>query len=300
MSRLGAAPKSVHNRHGLMFQLMSYGCIEMGLRADNPCQKQPLPRDEYDRDIRFFNHGEWSVVRRCLRSDVHTMCDFALHTGVRWGELSALRVGDMTRRPGDELVFDVHITRAWSVRDVQFDDSAIRAEESETIKHKIGPTKTRKGRWVQVSGDLATTLLAQIAGKQQEEYVFTTARGNPWRYEDFYTDRWIPAMALAKEHGLNKHGTVHMLRHTYVVWLLADGEPIHVISVRLGHASIQITMDRYGGLLDLHDASSTKRMARLMAYAETAILPVALRQEEVDARAIRPGRRGDRRLRAAG
>ena len=82
--------------------------------------------------------------------------------------------------------------------------------------------------------------------------------------------------------------------------MLADGESLPVISVRLGHASIAITMDRYGGLLDLHDAGTAKRMARQLATAQNAILPVMLRQEDVDARPIRPGRRGDRRLRQAG
>lgn len=29
------------------------------------------------------NHGEWALVRRCLRSDVHLMVDVALTTGIR-------------------------------------------------------------------------------------------------------------------------------------------------------------------------------------------------------------------------
>jgi hypothetical protein len=31
----------------------------------------------------FFTHGEWAMVRRCLRSDVHLLVDVALTTGMR-------------------------------------------------------------------------------------------------------------------------------------------------------------------------------------------------------------------------
>lgn len=300
MAISGAKPKTVHNRHGLLFQIMRHGGIEMGLRVDNPCQGTALPRDDYDRQILFFTHGEWAVVRACLRSDVHLMCDIALHTGVRWGELSALRVGDISvapRNADEEIVLNINVVRAWSERDKTYDDAVIDTAAGETIRYKLGPTKSRRGRWVQVSGELAEQLWASLASKPQDDYVFTTAHDNPWRYPDFHSDRWAPAIALAKEHGLTKHGTFHMLRHSFVVWLLAGGESIFTISARVGHASIQITMDRYGGLLDLHDAGTTKRMARQMAYAETALLPVDLRREDVDSRPVRPGRRGERRLR---
>lgn len=299
MTELGASAKSVRNRHGVFHAIAAHGILEMELRPDNPCFRTPLPRDEYDREIRFFTHGEWALVRRCIRSDVHLMVDVALMTGLRWGELSALRVGDLSWQTGEDAVLNVHVVRAWSKRNAEFDTSPIRFGEGETVRHKLGPTKNRKDRWVQIAGAVAETIRQSASGKPQDAYLFTTKMGNPWRYEDFHSDRWDPAIRLAKQHGLAKHGTFHMLRHTYVVWLLADGENLPVISVRLGHAGIQITMDRYGGLLDLHDAATAKRMARQLAYAETALLPFDLRQEDVDARGVRPGRRGERRLRGA-
>jgi hypothetical protein len=91
-----------------------------------------------------------------------------------------------------------------------------------------------------------------------------------------------------------------MLRHSFVVWLLAAGESIYTISRRLGHQSIQVTMDKYGGLLDLDDPSAATRMAKQMVYSEQAILPVNLSATDVDGRPIRPGRRGERRLRTSG
>jgi len=40
--------------------------------------------------------------------------------------------------------------------------------------------------------------------------------------------------------------TPHWLRHTHATALLLAGTPIHVVSRRLGHRSVQTTLDRYG------------------------------------------------------
>jgi integrase len=50
----------------------------------------------------------------------------------------------------------------------------------------------------------------------------------------------------------------HDLRHTYASLLIAQGAHPKLISEQLGHASVQITLDRYGHLMDQSygDASS--------------------------------------------
>lgn len=286
-------PKSVRNYHGLLAQLMGFVRREMRLRADNPCEGTMLPLDDYDRQIRFFDHAEWALLRRCLRSDVHLLVDVALHTGMRWGELTAIRIGDISwiTTTDRHLVLTVHIARAWSRR-AKGDPDPVLWDEGETTVYKLGSTKSGRDRWVQISGELARRVLAEIAGRRQSDYLFVTKAGKPWRYGQFHPRRWVPAVNLAKQHGLEKHGTIHMLRHTFVVWLLSAGESIHVISVRLGHASIQITMDRYGGLLNLHDASSANLMSKQMELSERAMLPVDLRKVDVDARSIPNSGRG--------
>ncbi len=43
---------------------------------------------------------------------------------------------------------------------------------------------------------------------------------------------------------------IHDLRHTHAAWLIAAGEHPKTIQTQLGHSSIQVTMDRYGHLMD--------------------------------------------------
>jgi integrase len=58
---------------------------------------------------------------------------------------------------------------------------------------------------------------------------------------------------LAQERGLKKSPRFHDLRHTHVAWLVANNTPLPKIQQRLGHESIQTTIDVYGGLLDYTD-----------------------------------------------
>jgi len=56
------------------------------------------------------------------------------------------------------------------------------------------------------------------------------------------------------------------LRHTHAAWLIAEGEHPKSIQTRLGHSSIQVTIDRYGHLMDGLDEQTA---VQLDAIAES-------------------------------
>jgi integrase len=258
-----AAPKSIRNRHGILYSVVQHGVQREKLRPDNPCAVTELPEVDrrHARQIRFFTHAEWATFRNGLKDDVLLLCDYPLATGLRWGEVSALRVGDLTVKDSGDVV--AHVVRAWSGRSPD-DVDAIDWTAGEAKKWKLGPPKNKRGRYVVVSGEVASRLKKVIEGRTPQEYVFTRSK-TPWRYEDFHYERWRPATEKAKGAGITKRLTPHMLRHTCVVWSLAEGVRIEQISEMLGHASIQITYDVYGGLLDLQDPAVARAIAAAMA-----------------------------------
>jgi integrase len=127
------------------------------------------------------------------------------------------------------------------------DETRVRTAESENESWKLGPPKSKRSRYVVVRGTDAVRLRQATEHRSPSSYVFLTRSGTPWRYPDFHSDRWLPARTDAEKRGLIKHATPHMLRHTTVVWSLAAGVRIEVVSEMLGHASIQITYDVYRG-----------------------------------------------------
>jgi integrase len=83
--------------------------------------------------------------------------------------------------------------------------------------------------------------------------VFLNGGGGPLRSPSFHEDRWRRALRLAQQRGLTKIPRFHDLRHTHVAWLVVANTPLPKIQQRLGHESIQTTIDVYGGLLRATD-----------------------------------------------
>lgn len=76
-------------------------------------------------------------------------------------------------------------------------------------------------------------------------FVFTTQRGAPVDAANFRTRIWRP---LVKAHELVGF-RFHDLRHSHAAHLIEQGQHPKVIQERMGHGSIQVTLDTYGHLM---------------------------------------------------
>lgn len=54
---------------------------------------------------------------------------------------------------------------------------------------------------------------------------------------------------LIRDFGMSEDITFHSLRHYHATWLFLQGVPIKVVSERLGHSSVRITLDIYSHVL---------------------------------------------------
>ena len=74
--------------------------------------------------------------------------------------------------------------------------------------------------------------------------MFTDELGAPYR-PDWLSADFERAQANVDVDRLVFHG----LRHTSATILLAAGVPVHVVSERLGHANVRITLDTYAHVI---------------------------------------------------
>ena len=148
--------------------------------------------------------------------------------GLRWGEAAALR---RKRIDSDSA----RITVAESLADVN------------GILH-FGETKTNRIRNVAIPAFLVEDLRAHLGTIQedQEALVFTSPKGSPLRVSNFRRRVWWPGLERA---GLPHELRIHDLRHTCATMLISRGVHPKAIQHHLGHANIDITMNRYGHLL---------------------------------------------------
>lgn len=91
--------------------------------------------------------------------------------------------------------------------------------------------------------------------------MFTARRGGPITSGPFHHHIWQPACDAA---GLSPRPRVHDLRHSHASALIAAGVPLPVVQRRMGHESIQTTVDVYGHLAPDAYAGAAEAMSVAM------------------------------------
>jgi integrase len=179
----------------------------------------------------------------------------AIFTGLRSSELRGLRWNDVDLKRGE-----LHVRQ--------------RADRY----HKMGQPKSQ-------AGERTVPLLPMVVAALREwklaypkgelNLVFPNTRGRVESHPNIIKRALHPvqlAAGVTDKRGKAKYTGLHALRHFYASWCInrrADGGlelPLKVVQARLGHASIQMTADRYGHLFPRGDDSAE------MAAAEKAFL----------------------------
>lgn len=248
--RAGASPKTIANYHGLLAAICQ-SAVAKGLIARNPCEGVKLPRADdsaKDRENVFLSETEFGVLQGAMHADSRDLLLVAVGTGLRWGELTALTPGDLEL---DAKVPMLTVRRAWKLNGKG--EFAIAGAG----RFYLGPPKTRESRRrVSLSSSVVDVLRRVCEGKDVDELVFPGRDGGRLDQGNWYDARWQRAVRDARNLGLTKSPRFHDLRHTHAAWLISAGVPLPVIQQRLGHKSIQITVDVYGGLLvETHEAA---------------------------------------------
>jgi integrase len=141
----------------------------------------------------------------------------------------------------------------------------------------VSEPKTLKGkRWLALDPATAAALREHRTRQAEERLmvgpgwvdsglVFTWPDGRALHPERF--TRWF--QQHAHDAGLPRI-RLHDVRHSYATAALAAGIPAKVVSERLGHANIAITMDTYSHVLPGMDERAASAVARLILGDEAA------------------------------
>jgi integrase len=242
--RAGASPKTIANYHGLFSAVMA-SAEDKELIRRNPCVGVRLPavEDDIDNDDDkvFLTEPEFGLVHTAIHKDDQDFLIVAVGTGLRWGELTALKVKDLDLLAATPTLV---VRRAWK------NNGAGEFALAQHGKFYLGPPKTKESRRrISLSTTVVDALTRAADGRAPDDLIFGAPRGGRLDQGNWYESRWQRAIKKAQDDGLTKTPRFHDLRHTHAAWLISAGVPLPVIQKRLGHKSIQITVDVYGGLL---------------------------------------------------
>ena len=210
--------------------------------TDNPVARVKPPRVDKGK-VQILEPGQVTALLASLNG--HTMrlpVMVALWTGVRRGELLALRWNDLDLESGrlrvDESLEETRTNGAHAV-----------------LRFK-GPKTSAGNRTISISGAVVAELRAhrrehleaRVAlglGKLPDDaLIFSLLDGSP-RTPNGLTKEWTRAAKRAGIVGTN----FHALRHTHASQLIGAGVDIVTVGRRLGHASPAVTLGVYGHLV---------------------------------------------------
>lgn len=216
----GLSAASVRNAYRVLARIMSEA-EQSRMVPTNPAAKVALPRTGR-REMRFLTPAEVSRLAEAIEPRYRALILMAGWTGLRWGELAALRIA--------------HLDLLRGVADVRESLSEVHG----TI-HLAG-TKSGERRTVPLPVFLCEALAAHIARYPGKDgLVFTSPEGSFMR-RNVYTRHFKPALRRA---GLDEGTRFHDLRHSAASTAIAMGANVKTVQQMLGHASATVTLDVY-------------------------------------------------------
>ena len=232
----GLSATTVTHVHRVLSQALSHG-VKSGLLVRNAAQAATPPRIRR-RDVEMWDARTINeFLQAATGSPYLAFYHLAILTGMRRSELAGLRWQD------------VNLTAATL--------SVVRTLHRINGKGLVvsQPKTTKSRRSIALSPDAVDLLHATrgtqlerrlVAGEAWEDagYVFTQAEGKPL-HPDKVSNVFHSIVVKA---GL-PHLTLHGLRHAHATLLLEAGVHPKVVSERLGHASVAITLDIYSHVL---------------------------------------------------
>ncbi|MDR1447833.1 MAG: site-specific integrase [Candidatus Ancillula sp.] len=243
--------------HKVRFVKSAYHlAFDSGYVEINPFNTFKLPKGRHT-EMTTLSSEEFSNFLNFIHPHYRLFVKALVLTGLRFGEITALQYADF-----DFEHNTVRISKAWGDHNRYMRDP-----------------KTASGvRTIALPRKLTKELQA-ISQNKDDEYVFTNQRGKRLKYPTFESRYWIPATKLfngnrcvlpkwirEEDKALpvcKKHLRIHDLRHTCATWMLSENIPIHVVSHHLGHASIEMTVKRYGHIMNKDFLLVTKVLSQL-------------------------------------
>lgn len=246
----GLAPKTVRNVHVLIHGALS-DAVRWGKVMRNVADLADPPRLPR-REMKVWSAEEMRRFLKSVADDRLYACWLlASTTGMRRGELLGLRWSDVDLRAGRVSIVQ---TATLVGHRVQFSEPKTARSRRSLALDSATMEALREHRKHQLAERLAWGSAYRESGR-----VFTREDGSPI-HPELLADWFV---SHAKRAGLPRI-RLHDLRHSYATAGLAAGIPAKVVSERLGHASVGITLDTYSHVLPSMDEEAAGRVAALI------------------------------------
>ena len=238
--------------HIVLRQAFAYA-VKHRLVRENPVEKVDKPRYRRHRDMSILNVQQVQCLLEVARKHhSEALYTLAIATGMRQGEILGLKWSDIDWGSGSIFVqrqVQYQVGQGMVFTDVKTSSSRRRIS--------IGPITQDKLR----EHEQFQQLQRASAGKRWKEYelVFPSSIGTPKSPRNLLREFKV----LLEEAGLPSI-RFHDLRHTAASFMLLQGNSPKVAMERLGHSTVQTTLDIYSHLLPTLQKKMAESLDKLL------------------------------------
>lgn len=267
------SPTTVRNLHASLRACFAHAVKKQYLNT-NPCRGIDLPKKKRTRDMVVLDEAETAnFIARCREAKNGVIFAFALQTGMRPEEYLALRWSDIT---GSEIIVRQAVQYrkggGFYFKDLKTKSSRRRIPVSQPMRewlaaHRRSQLEHRlamKGMW------------------HDHDLVFANTIGHPFSIQNLTRRYFRPVIdvlfQLIDEQGepvvdnagkpvrdpSAKNLTLYSLRHTMATLLLLGNVHVKIVSERLGHSSVTLTLDTYSHVLPHIQEDATEKLGKVM------------------------------------
>lgn len=218
--------ETIMNMVKVLKQPLDYA-VEKKIIKETPYKSIKIGGTGEIKEIKIFTEEEVSkLINTCKYSVVKDIIILAYRTGMRIGEILALRY--------DDINFEQHFLTV----------KRTLSGYSENGKLEISDPKTKSSRRRIELDTVSLEMLIKRFNCKSDEYVFCKSNG------DVYSRQGItqPYKKVCEDANV-KYRCFHTLRHTHASVLLSKNVHPKIVQERLGHSKISTTMDTYSHLI---------------------------------------------------
>jgi integrase len=234
---------------GVLGNIFNHAIRHLGLTGVNPVtllDRFERPSTEDEREHRILAPEELSALLEAIEAEHRLVFRFAAETGARLSEVLGLVWGDLDL-DGDAVTITYQLGKK---------------------RQRVYLKSPRSRRTIEIPPGLVAELrkhrLAAPANRSSDhDFVFLSRAGTPHDQRNLGGRIMQRAVKRAGLEAIERDGVVvlpaptfHDLRHTHASAMLAEGIDLAQVSVRLGHASVAVTMTVY-----IHEYNKYKRSA---------------------------------------
>lgn len=245
--------RTVRMTHAVLSSAMKQA-VRWHMLQRNPCEFVDLPRMAR-KEMQALSPEEASRFLEAAREDkLGIVLAFALATGMRPEEYLALKWSDLDIHAGTATVRRTLIWRkggGWYFGEPKTSRS----------RRTIPIPRSLVGELADHRRKQAESRLKKGADYQNNDLVFASGEGTPILLRNLVRRHFQPLLTRAE---LSPTLRLYDLRHSCATLLLSAGENPKVVSERLGHASIVLTLDTYSHVLPSMQQAATEKLERIL------------------------------------